>query len=34
MVSLENESKYLPVAEEHLARIAQVVRDLVALTRQ
>jgi len=34
MLSLERKSKYLPMAEEHLARVAQVVRDLVALTRQ
>jgi PAS domain S-box-containing protein len=34
MLSLERDSMYLPVAEQHLARIAQVVRDLVNVTRQ
>ena len=33
MLSLERESIYVPIAEEHLARIAQVVRDLVNVTR-
>lgn len=33
MLSLDRESIYVPIAEEHLARIARVVRDLVNVTR-
>jgi PAS domain S-box-containing protein len=33
MLSLERDSQYIPIAEEHLARVAQVVRDLVKVTR-
>jgi PAS domain S-box-containing protein len=33
MLSIERESQYLPIAEQHLARVAQVVRDLVKITR-
>jgi PAS domain S-box-containing protein len=33
MLSIERDSVYVPIAEEHLARIAQVVRDLVNVTR-
>jgi PAS domain S-box-containing protein len=34
ILSLERQREYIPIAEEHVARIAQVVRDLVALTRR
>ena len=33
MLSLERDSQYIPIAEEHLARVAQVVRDLVKVIR-
>jgi PAS domain S-box-containing protein len=34
MISSGGDSHYIQIAEEHLARVAQVVRDLVKLTRQ